>query len=524
MPLSNLEAGAQPLAMFQLPTKGVWKNVSAHLIAPDALADVQNMFLFKGKLRPRPGMSDVTSSYGSVSANVILGGAFFIGGAGSPRITLASRTECRECVGIPAAFSTTSTGTYTANDNKVLDFDVLFEGTNLRGVLADNALPLLQWLPGGTGFTTITPSAGVVPSNVQSVCIAAQRVLCLIGGGGNATYAQDTLVWSAVNDHTGWPALAYAPANATQDIGTCVRQLGSIGAAIYKKRSIYVVRARAGTDASAFSLSEPFKAEGPAGIHALVAIEGRHIYMTEQGRIGIFDGTRYPIWFGDHLWQYLQEDIDHLYTHKILAVYSYRHKAILFFYPRVSDGTGALVGIVILTIPPIEQAADPLLQTAAFVGVTANPPTFGLTLYPGPDQPQAMLFDAARRPVYLDVNVQTDVASAFTGYLQTPLLPIPGLTTQQVNVELFLERLAGYGTVNVSLVTSNMLDTLLGTVSAPQTVNLTQTPVREYYGFNTPARFVGIRVDFTSTTGRPAYAGAGLYGRVTLPNGPPGRG
>src|SRR5262249_55540930 len=90
MPLSNLEAGAQPLAMFQLPTKGVWKNVSAHLIAPDALADVQNMFLFKGKLRPRPGMSDVTSSYGSVSANVILGGAFFIGGARSPRLTPAS--------------------------------------------------------------------------------------------------------------------------------------------------------------------------------------------------------------------------------------------------------------------------------------------------------------------------------------------------------------------------------------------------------------------------------------------------
>src|SRR5215510_9559531 len=100
MPLSNLEAGAQPLAMFQLPTKGVWKNVSAHLIAPDALADVNNMFLFKGKLRSRPGMTDMTASYGTPSANVILGGAFFIGGAGNARMTVASRTECREAIGI----------------------------------------------------------------------------------------------------------------------------------------------------------------------------------------------------------------------------------------------------------------------------------------------------------------------------------------------------------------------------------------------------------------------------------------
>src|SRR5215510_1322182 len=176
MPLSNLEAGAQPLAMFQLPTKGVWKNISAHLIAPDALADVNNMFLFKGKLRPRPGMTDMTASYGGPSgANVILGGAFFIGGAGNTRLTLASRTECREAINIPAAFATTSTGTYAANDNKVLEFDVLFEGTSIRGVLADNTSALLQWIPGGTGFTAITPSAGTVPTNVQSLCIVAQR-------------------------------------------------------------------------------------------------------------------------------------------------------------------------------------------------------------------------------------------------------------------------------------------------------------------------------------------------------------
>src|SRR5262249_61440248 len=128
-------------------------------------------------------------------------------------------------------------------------------------------------------------------------------------GGGNAGYAQDTLVWSAVNDHTGWPALAYAPANATQDIGTCVRQLGSIGAAVYKKRSIYVVRARAGTDASAFSLSEPFKAEGPAGLHALVAIEGRQYFITEHGRIGIFFGDPDSIWFCGAFWPYFQEKI-----------------------------------------------------------------------------------------------------------------------------------------------------------------------------------------------------------------------
>jgi len=523
MPLSNLEAGAQPLAMFQLPTKGVWKYTSAHLIPPDALADVQNMFLFRGKLRPRPGMTDVTFSYGSGSTNPILGGAFFIGGAGNNRVVAISRTECREVTGIPGTFATTSTGTYAANDNKVLEFDLMFEGANLRGVMADNASPLLQY-QNTLGLSTMTASQGTIPTNVQSLCIAAQRVVCLIAAGGNASYAQDTLIWSAVNDHTGWPALAYAPANATQDIGTCVRQLGSIGAAIYKKRSIYVVRARPGTDASAFSLSEPFKAEGPAGAHALVPIEGRHIYMTENGRLGIFDGTRYPVWFADHLWQYLQEDIDHTYAYKILGVYSYRHKAILFFYPRASDGTGALVGLVMVTIPPIEMAADPLLQSAAWLGVTSNPPTFGLTVFPSATEPQTMLFDASRRICYFDQAATSDVGAAFTGFLQTPLIPIPGLVTQQINVETFLERLAGYGTVQLQLVTNNMLDSLLGTLSGLQNIDLTQTPVREYYGFNTPARFVGIRLSFTSTSARPFYAGAGLYGRTTLPNGQPARG
>ena len=52
-----LEAGATPLVTFTVPYKGTNNSVSAHQLAADMLYESMNVYIRKGKLRQRPGLT-----------------------------------------------------------------------------------------------------------------------------------------------------------------------------------------------------------------------------------------------------------------------------------------------------------------------------------------------------------------------------------------------------------------------------------------------------------------------------------
>ncbi len=68
-----------------------------------------------------------------------------------------------------------------------------------------------------------------------------------------------------------------------------------------------------------------------------------------------------------------------------------------------------------------------------------------------------------------------------------------------LNIEPFLERAAGYGTCQVKVATSNILDTAAGTLSSAQSVDLTATPVKDLKGFDARGRFATLRLDWDSS-------------------------
>ncbi len=66
-------------------------------------------------------------------------------------------------------------------------------------------------------------------------------------------------------------------------------------------------------------------------------------------------------------------------------------------------------------------------------------------------------------------------------------------------METFVERLAGYGTLQVKVATSNVLDKPEGTLSSAQSIDLTAVPIKEPKGFDARGRFTTLRFEWDSS-------------------------
>jgi hypothetical protein len=500
------DAGAQPIAQLSVPYKGTWPSLAAHQISNDALYMSENVFIRQGKLRERPGLSRHNDSTFDAP---IIGGAMAVTPSGKVLIAI-SKSSCYEIAGFGTdPWAATSTGVYADNDNGIIDIAFIETSSQYVGLIASEGYALKKWQV-GVGISAITASVGAVPT-AKSVCVASRRVVCLV--------PPHTLVWSTIFDYTSWPALATTKVAATNDAGICVKTLSNLSFVLYKERSIYLARAQAGTDATAFSLNEPIIVEGPAGVHAVVEISGNHVYMTKSGRIALFDGSQYPKWIADGIWLFLQADIDPAYTYKIFAVYDYRLHSILFFYPRLGD-SGQLRGLVLLSFPlegsGVVQGMPTVQGPAAFLGSTSQWCSYGYTIHLNNQIDTSFMFGAQSLRSYLfDENVRTDDGNSFTSQFQTGLVPLPDMKHTFVSLETFIERSNGYGTVTVEGVYSDSLENAGGAIdgSNPLTVDLNNAPVQSYEGFTVPTRFFGLRFTWLSAD-TVRYAGTTLYGRA----------
>ena len=510
------EAGSKSVAHFSTPYRGTWQAVSAHQLTGDALYNSMNVFLREGKLRARPGLLLLNNT---TFESPVLGGVMAV--TANDKILIAiTKDKCYELGssgGPNALWVPTSSGTYATNDDTVVDITITQLGTGVVGVVASPGHLLKKWLI-GAGLSEITPLPGQTIPIAKSVCTSGRRIVALV--------EPHTVRWTSVLTYNDWNPLATANVSSTNDEGICVVSLSNLAFVLYKERSIYLARAQAGSNATAFNFAEPINVEGPAGVHAVVNIHGAHMYMTKNGRIGSFDGTRYPQWIADGLWLFLQSDIDPVYSSKIFGVYDYRLHTAIFYYPRVGDA-GSLKGMVVINLPlegggilegrSLDQAAIYLgTLPASFLGVATRPCSYGYEMRFDGRIDQSLLFTTdSLHSCNLAETVRSDDGLSFTSSFQTGLATLPDMVHHQLNVESWLERTNGYGFVTVSAVTSDTLDLPGGTVDLanPQVVDLNVNPVREYIAFNIPTRFFGLRYEWDSLS-TVKYAGVSVYGRA----------
>lgn len=502
------ETGSEIITQFAVPSRGTWKNVGAHLLPVDAVYDSLNVYIREGRLRARPGLVRYDET---IFTNPILGGAMAVtvGEKVVLAITKDKIYQLSDLTNTWNSLSAPSMTTFAPDDSCVIDIAFMETSGENIAIIAEPHNVLKKWVDVPRSVSILT---GTNIPQAKSVCIAASRVIALI--------YPHTVVWSNINNPTVFDATAYSKRAQSGDGGVLVESLSNLSFVLYKERSIYIVRAQAGLDEStAFSFSEPLYADGPAGVYALVRIEGAHIYMTHNGRIAIFDGTRYPQYIADGLWFFLQEDINPSLAHTIRAVYDYRLHTVTFYYPKINSGSG-LRGMVVLNLPFQGQDIQETQARAAFLGVCGKGITHGIEKRwdRQGSVDRSILFSTQNDPTdrnraYLfNETVTSDDGNAFNCSFQTGLQPMPDARHTHVSTETFVERSQGYGILGVEPVISDMLETPGGMIPdmSKQYINLEQNPVREYIAFGQQVRFFGLRYSWESTS-TVRYSGAVVY-------------
>lgn len=493
------EHNTQKVLEFPVTVAGTWKGIASNMLAPNACFDSLNVFLREGKLRTRPGYQQHMPTFFD---NAVVGGAMAV--TPTEKVLIAiTPTTLYTLRDTDNEWQIDTTISFALNNNSVIDVAFMETGNDYYMFIANNESLLKQWTEAGGG-SVIVPVTGTTPQ-AKSVCIAGRRVVALV--------SPHTIRWTAVFDHTDWNVLNVNKVAQTSDDGICVKALSTLSFAVYKERSIYLAKAVAGSDARAFSFSEPIEVEGPAGVRAVVNVDGAHIYMTATGRIGYFDGRSMVQWLADGLWFFLQQDIDPVYTYKIFGVYDYRLHTVTFYYARNGD-SGLMKGMVVMNIP-LEGSG--VVDYAPFLGSSAIPISHGYERRFDAQVNRSELFsaDVDKHSFEWNEEYKLDGIASFDCMIQTPMLPLPDLKTYQLNVEGFFERGIGYGSVTAYAVTSQSLESKEGVVDSTngQTLGLEFAPTGEHFGFNTPCKFFGLRYNWRSTD-TVKYAGSIVYGRV----------
>jgi hypothetical protein len=497
--LPQKDPNAQTLVEFTVPYKGTWPSLAANQLKPDSLYNSNNVYIREGKIRSRPGLTLLkpTKFNGRV-----LGGGLAVS---ATRKTLLAFTKSAaySLVKENPEWQVSSIATIASSDDSIVDITFLETASEYVGVIANGETAIQAWTEVG-GVEAIVPTEGTLPV-ASSVCTAARRIVALV--------KPHTLRWTSTLTYDNWSDLNYNKVSDNNDIGIAVRSLSKNSFVLYKERSIYLAKAQAGSNAIAFSLSEPITVEGPAGIHAIVKAEDTHFYMTPSGRIAMFDGSRRPQWIADGIWLRLQRDIDPEYTNRIIGIYDYRLHLVIFFYP-VNGDNGDLHGIVLINLP-LEGSG--ITTHTPFLGETSRPVSFGYEMRFNNEASRSVVFTTTiddRKSFILDEDGKRDDNVIFNSLIHTPLAALPDSKHHRLTAEVFLERGTGYGSLDLYGIRSSVLDTPGGTIDNTEVhrVNLEFPVETEHFPFIHQSRFFGLSLQWQSTS-TVHYAGAVVSGR-----------
>lgn len=282
-----------------------------------------------------------------------------------------------------------------------------------------------------------------------------------------------------------------------------VRSLGALGAVIYKKDAIWGVDVTGLSGGSAFRFNMVEKVQGPAGPNAVVDAGGIHVYMTNNGRIGIYTGFMRK-WVADGIWSTVKAEIDTTKPNRVHGVYIKELSQVRFYYKRT--GQTVTDGLVIVNL----ERKDLQLPWSAWPGRMGKSITASCSMEDDSFTTSLVFADNAGAEKSYKIEGTTDDGTAITSHMQTGLtLPSKLEVGRALSLEAFVERLAGYGTLTAKLAYSNVLDKIEGYLSASSSIDLTTVPVKNPIGFDVRGRFLALRLEWTSAA-TVRYRGANL--------------
>jgi hypothetical protein len=506
------DPNAKLLKSFLPPFKGTWKTLPAYLLPEDVVQDSLNVTLMGGKLRSRPGLN----LFNRLNLGDRIIGSFLSVDTTDTKYPFCSTKNKVFRLLNNRWQDITNNVVLTATDSHQVRMTSIQIGTSVY-VLYANGKDRVKQIPQSTYLLSdITPVAGSIPV-LTDICTSFSRLV-----GITPPY---TVTWSdVINDQflsfTSWPALNQAILADTEDSLVAIRALGTLGLAIYKEGNIFTGFAQTGANSQAFRFEHRGEYEGPAGVQALVNVEGAHMRMTSTGRVGLFDGTQ-NIWIADGIWPLLQDTLDIQYAKRIFGVYDYKTAQVTFWYPRFGDN-GACKGMLNICLPyPLAGVT----QFSYFLGESNFECTNGLSV---------RLFNASASPFVFGNNNQTfqldknsygdngfDFSCSFKPGLFKPTPPDDEKNSSQdiyiPTVEVYASRGSlDFGTVNVSVLTSNTLEGE-GKVSVSEILDLRETPINEIIAYDKgeTGSFLGVNFEWESSS-RFEYKGCDISGRAVL--------
>ena len=469
----------QKTLLFKLPTRGLVAGINDTEITLNGLFLTNNVIVRAGTLQGRPGYQLLDSQ---LFDSQVTGAVLHYTTAEVALIIAASLGK-----GWTYDFTswTDRSGTLGGSADKPARIAQLVFGTPAvtHAYICNDNVALQTWKTGDGSISSVSGS----PPTFKDLISTADRLSGLVGA--HEVRWGDPLsdtVWSSLNQRF----LSESPAHT---VG--ITSLGTIGAIVYKRDSIWIGQATGATGAQAFCFEKVGDFDGPANAAAIVRIRGADLYMTEHGRVALFTGVSHD-WIADGAWTTIKAEIDQTKPGRIRGEYHRQEEEVWFHYVRTTD-SGLAKGLLIIKL---KNPKFGIPEDACYTGSTADGISAGMSVLRNNSKVPVLFTATSGVEKSYSLDGTDDAGTLISSHVQYGLQALHDAEPSRVlSVEIFAERKAGYGTLLVKVATSDILDTAAGTLSSAQTVDLTAVPVKEPKGFDARGRFTTLRLDWDSS-------------------------
>jgi hypothetical protein len=473
--------GAATIAAFDAAHKGVLRDLPPHKLPGDALWDCLNVLYRNGSMIPRPGLLQLVATNlldrvtGATQMSNLASGAFeptafentaFLVTGNAPGTMLVAGTNTKLWAFFAGIWNNITNVPLTATATYLAQFTSIQIGSKLWIVFSNGIDAPQQW----DQITPTTATIAGTPPLFTDMTTASDRVIGII--------PPYTIQWGPGLSLSTWPALNNRILSDTPDALVAIENLGSLGVAVYKRRSIWVGNAQGGLDSAYFSFTLRGQFEGPANPNCLINVNGEHWYMTNTGRIAKFDGVTHT-WINDGVLPLVRATFDTNNAGLAWIQYDPLNREVWCYYPRKLEtnvGTD-VTGIIMITLAH-PYSYEGIFFPASFVGQSAFSVTAGTDRRL--DKNDRILFGKVTNNLsYSSLNAENlnDDTLTFTGFWQTPPHPNKdGDIYLASGVETYATYGVSQGPLTMKLGMSPMMGDLTSTgFSAGTTLTMTGT-------------------------------------------------
>lgn len=468
---------------WPLPMRGVWNGINDSEIPANGLFDASNFIVRDGKGRGRPG---IAALHAQIFDSRPTGSMVISNTDSSQNILMGTLAKVWT---YDFSSWTDQTGTLGGDaDNPVRMTTLVFGSPEITNAYICNnksGFGLKKWKTGQSGLTAVSGS----PPTFKDVISVADRIVGLVGAYG--------VQWGPVLGDTVWNATNKRNLSDTTGETRAIRANGTLGMTIYKSDSIWLGQATGLSGGAAFCFRIIGRFKGPGGPAAVVSVGSTDYYMTQNGRVGRYDGATFT-WVADGAWALIKAIIDQSKPGRITGWYVPNDEEIWFTFPRSTpDDSGENLGLLILKLPKTQLGET---FFSAWPGVLGKSITTGVDIDRASFKVPIVFTSSSSAEQSYTLDGSDDDGSVISGNFKLPLQAFKGGERGRLlYIEPFVERSSGYSTVTVKALSSFVLDTPGGAESSGQTLDLTDTnKVQEHLGFDVRGRFIGIKIEFTS--------------------------